>query len=91
VDLSEAADPEGSAARRALDQAQLVVVRGATLPGIHLGNATLIDTEISRDIVLHLTKGEPALDFTDSLIIKLSAHALRWSCSHITPHMYDQS
>jgi hypothetical protein len=37
-----------------LDQTQLIIVRGTTLPGLNLGNSTLIDAEIGRDVVLHL-------------------------------------
>ncbi|QTH23701.1 hypothetical protein HRJ34_09445 [Rhizorhabdus wittichii] len=80
------------AARTILDQSQLIIVRGTALPGIHLGNTSLIDAEIGRDIVLHVPKGQAALDFTNSLISQFCAETFRWSGSHtFTFRMYDQS
>lgn len=76
-----------------LDQAQLVIVRWTALPGVHLGNSPLIDTEIGRDIVLHLPEGKPATNLTDRLVSQFCAETFRWSVGHVqfTFLRYDQS
>ena len=67
---------------RDLDQAQLIVVRRLALPSVDLGNPTLIDTEIGRDIVLHMPEGNPPLDLTDGLISQFCADTVRWPYVH---------
>ena len=37
----------------------------ATLPGLHLGHAALVPTEIGCDVVLKLASGEPSLNFAE--------------------------
>ena len=80
------------AAGRDLDQAQLIIVRWTTLPGIHLGNPSLIDAKIGRDVVLHMPEGKAASNFTNDLISQFCAETFRWSLCHtFTFSMYDQS
>jgi len=54
---------------RSRHSGQVVVVIGAALSGIYLRYPSLIDAQISRDVVLHFACREPLLDLPDCLVI----------------------
>jgi hypothetical protein len=84
-------EPEVGAWRIGAARGDVAVTSGSLalgpLSGIDLGNATLIDMELCRDVVLILASGEPPTDLSNQFWRELcplrTARATWWTFRHV--------